>query len=360
MQTYMVSFVIGFLITSMPRFASAPHATQGEVLGFLSLILGIWAFSSFQQWVFSELCFIGLLILLAFFAARRFMKRRSINSPPLEFVWIPIAILHGIFGTGILISAQLKLIPDRLLGISKLMIDQGFLLCIVMGVGGFLAPRLMGLFKPMGSPEEVPPSQLLQIRRIRIRIHLSLGILFFLSFWIEGLLHKTVGFGLRTIVVTLVLFLNRAWPRPPRARDLYVWLLWISMWMVVSGHWAVILFPRYRVEMLHIVFIGGFSLMTFAVGTMVVMGHAGESEKLRGPLWILWIVLAGLVFALGFRVAAAFFPVKYFKFLGIASVFWLFAAGSWFIFILRKLLIIPDVGEFERFHEAAKKRIQNI
>jgi uncharacterized protein involved in response to NO len=112
--------------------------------------------------------------------------------------------------------------------------------------------------------------------------------------------------------------------------------------------------------MLHLVFIGGFSLMTFAIGTMVAMGHAGESEKLRRPLWILWLVLAGIVFALGFRVAAAFLPVRYFKLLEIASVFWLLTAGSWLLFILPKLFRVPIIGEFERFHEEAKKRIQNI
>src|SRR3990172_8047764 len=44
MQGYMSCFIIGFLLTAMPRFASAPSASKQELFSFLVLTLGIAVF----------------------------------------------------------------------------------------------------------------------------------------------------------------------------------------------------------------------------------------------------------------------------------------------------------------------------
>ena len=41
METYMACFVIGFLLTAMPRFAQANHATKREFFLFAFLMIGI-------------------------------------------------------------------------------------------------------------------------------------------------------------------------------------------------------------------------------------------------------------------------------------------------------------------------------
>lgn len=52
---------------------------------------------------------------------------------------------------------------------------------------------------------------------------------------------------------------------------------------IFLGSWAAFIFSSYRVAMLHLVFLGGYSLMTFTVATMVITSHAGKSEQLRRP-----------------------------------------------------------------------------
>ncbi len=357
MQAYMASFVIGFLLTSLPRFASASYATLWELMVFILCILGVWIAAFYQYWILAEFLFVGLLLALAFFAFRRFKKKQSVSVPPMEFIWILVAILHGILGSLLLIWGQSRGGATFLLGIGKPMVDQGFLLSIVIGVGGFLSPRLMGHFQPN---KDLTPNLIAKFRRLRFKQYFSFATLLFFSFIFEGFGWKISAYAIRALVVTSMLFLTRSLPRPPKAPDMYVWMIWISMWLVLLGSWSVVIFPRYRIEMLHIIFIGGFSLMTFAVGTMVVMSHSGQAMRLRKRMKILWVIALGVLGALVFRILAVSYPRSYFFFLGIGSLFWLMAALSWFAFMLRYMLKIPDLETFEEFHEASKKRISDM
>lgn len=236
------------------------------------------------------------------------------------------------------------------------MAEQGFLLAMVVGVGGFLAPRLMGRFQAIPSREICSVEKTHPIRRRRIFVHLAAGIILFSSFWLEGLGLTGWAFGLRAAVVTGELFWTCSLIFPPRTPELYAKLLWVSLWMVVIGNWAVLFFPALRTAFLHLIFIGGFSLMTFAVATVVTLSHSGEAGKLRQPLPVLWFVAAGLSAALGLRLAAQFFPNVYFHLLGAASLCWLVAGGSWLIFAFPFFLKLPNKEEFEEFHEQAKRR----
>ena len=362
-QGYLGCFVIGFLLTAMPRFASAPPATSGELAGFLLWTFGIFGFSVFGLTVFSELCFIGWLLGLARFAVRRVLrvkKSGESHSPPVEFVWIPVAILHGLVGALLVIASEMKWMGSWSVGVGKPMAEQGFLLAVVTGVGGFLAPRLMGRFQVLKPSEVCSVEKSLQIRKRRVVIHLLAGLLLFTSFWLEGFSWFAAGYGLRALVVTGELFWTCSLIFPPRVSDFYAKLLWVSLWMTALGNWAVLVFPKQRTALLHLVFLGGFSLMTFAMATVVTLSHSGEAPKLHRPLPVLRIVLAGISTALGLRLLAPFFPDAYFRLLGAASLGWLLAGGGWLFFALPRLFRFPDKEEFERFHDEAKRRISNL
>ena len=112
--------------------------------------------------------------------------------------------------------------------------------------------------------------------------------------------------------------------------------------------------------MLHLVFIGGFSLMAFSVATVVTLSHSGEAKALQRQLWALWVVAVGLAVALVLRVISGLpidIGINYFTILGIAAGFWTVAAVLWLCFISPKVLRVPNVGEFERQHELAKQRL---
>lgn len=351
MQGYILCFVFGFLMTSIPRFSGTPHATGIEILAVLVSLLGVMVFSSFQMWRLAGVAFLGVMVVLLAFAGRRFGKRRGEGgSPPLEFIWIFFAMILALTGSLFRISSQLY-------PFSKPMLEQGFILPIVLGVGGFLAPRLMGLYRPT---VEVVCEGLEGMGKSKCKLryfHLLFGCALVFSFFLEGMGWKSFAYGLRAVVVTVVMAWTRAWPLKPRSRDFYILLLWISMGMVVCGYWGTFIFPTFRIEMLHLVFLGGFSLMTFAIATMVVLSHAGEAMELRKPLWILKVVLVSVLLSLVLRITARFFLGMYFYFVGGASVVWLVGALLWLCFILPRVFKVPPPQTFEAFHERVKKEL---
>jgi hypothetical protein len=235
------------------------------------------------------------------------------------------------------------------------MVQQGFLLGIVIGVGGFMAPRLMGRAVDLSA---LSGAEAGRVRRRRVAWHAAAGACFFASFWVEGFGWLAVAYLMRAAVVTAAFVLAGALPRPPVVTDLYVRFLWAAVWLIVLGLWGAGLWPRFRVAMLHLVFLGGVSLMIFAMGTMVVLSHAGEGRRLREPLGVLRLVGLGTIAALGFRLTAEFRQDAFFPLLALAAACWLLPAAVWLAFLVPRLLRVPPAGEFERLHEAAKARLR--
>ena len=187
--------------------------------------------------------------------------------------------------------------------------------------------------------------------------HLSAAGLLGGSFCLEGGGYTRAAYVLRALVVTAELGWRAQWWKAPAVKDLYVRLLWLSLWCVIIGLWAVACWPSHRVAMLHLVLIGGFSLMIFAVGTMVVLSHAGQASLLRQSLWILRVVAGGMLGAATARMLADWWPARYFALLGTAAVCWLIAGISWLLFALPWVLRAAPEGAFERLHEEAKQRL---
>lgn len=361
MQAYMGSFVAGFLLTAAPRFAAAPPLNPKEFILFLSLSMAL-PMVYFRQWfIAGEISFILWIFLLLFILGSRFRKKRDTNaSPPTEFVWIPVALLHGLAGAGLLIAWQLQALPAIWGKTGKLLLDHGFMLSIVVGVGGFLAPRLMGVHRLFIRPGTASPEQIKKERLRWMMIHLLAGLFIFSSFFIEAHGSSATAYGIRAIVVTSILIWTGSLTKWPLVRDQFVWMVWASFWFVAAGHWGLVFFPAYRLACLHIIFIGGYALMTFAVATMVILSHGGSASLLKKPHAALTGISAGVAIALIFRLASEFFPEFYFQLLGISSSAWLIAAVIWLSFLFPFLFHFPQAEEAERCHEEAKARVARM
>ncbi len=363
MLVYMNCFIIGFLMTFIPRFTGTFYSNKAEVFSFLLLLIGMAFFLQRQEWIMAQILYLIWLVLLVVFVMRRVVHRKSTGgNPPVELIWIPVAILHAFIGVIILLLAQWQIIPGGMSKIGRPMMEQGFLISIVLGIGGFLIPRILGIYQK----EEVNPggccgSCVCAARKISpviksLWFHVGCSILLFISFWFQDPAWLGAGYAFKGIVAMSQFLWTRTLTRYPRNIGLYGKIAWGSCWMVVIGFCGAAFFPRYDVEMLHITFIGGFSLMTFAIATMVIFSHSGQAEQLKNPLWILWVVLLAVGFTLLKRLSVVFFPESYFNLLGMASTAWIFGAGAWLIFVLPKLFYVPNEDEFAKMHEQSKQR----
>lgn len=357
---FMFCFISGFLLTALPRFTATAPASSAELIRVIGFLLGYVVFLSLGWYAATQMCFIGLLVSLVGFAGKRFAQKKSELGPPPAFAWIPIALLHGIIGSGLAMANHLSALPALALAIGRPMMQQGFLLGIVLGVGGFLAPRLMGrmeLFDKAAGADA--PTAAIQQKKRAVVIHEIAGGVFFLTFVFEGFGWIQPAYLLRALVVTADLGWSTHFFRRPNVRDGYVMLVWMSLWAVCLGLWGAGFWPRYRIALLHITFLGGFSLMVFAVATMVVLSHGGQGPRLQKPLGILRLVGFGIGAAILLRLGADFIPAHYFKLLGAASLIWVLVSASWLLFALPHVLRAAPEEEFERLHESAKQRHRN-
>src|SRR3989338_1022957 len=92
MQGTLFCFVIGFLMTAIPRFSASYSATFPELFYFTALTLGFAVLMTIGHWVAAQICYIFSLIGMVRFIALRFLKRRMEVLPPVEFIWIPVGI----------------------------------------------------------------------------------------------------------------------------------------------------------------------------------------------------------------------------------------------------------------------------
>jgi hypothetical protein len=166
----------------------------------------------------------------------------------------------------------------------------------------------------------------------------------FISFWVEPSSVRSAWF-LRALASTLHLFIFARIARPLRNRTAVMFFYMISCWLIILGHWIGVAWPIYRIMALHVIFIGGFSLMIFAFGTNVILGHSSRPQELEGKLVPMRIIGACIVVALMLRMWADLWPEKYPLLIHLSSGTWVLVALGWLIYLFPRLLDVPAPHE---------------
>jgi uncharacterized protein involved in response to NO len=102
--------------------------------------------------------------------------------------------------------------------------------------------------------------------------------------------------------------------------------------MVAAGYWLIPAFPALRIPLLHVVYIGGFSLMIFCVSTMVCLNHSGHGPMLHRPLALFYGMGLGVFLSMILRFLANLSSSNFFLLLGISSGLWMAVGIAWLFF----------------------------
>jgi len=113
------------------------------------------------------------------------------------------------------------------------------------------------------------------------------------------------------------------------------WAVWIAHWVIAIGVWVVAAAPRYRADFLHILFIGGFSLLILAIAMRVTLSHGGHSLAREERSWPLRIGITCMLVAMLARLGAPFAATSYFGHLQWAALLWMAALVCWGVYVLR-------------------------
>jgi uncharacterized protein involved in response to NO len=330
MQAFLMAFAAGFLLTALPRRTQTAPPSAVEIWALAGLLVTTTAAAMRERWTLAELTYALVFLVLLLFALRRFRKRGAGRRPPAAFVLIPLGVLYGLAGAGLIAAASRADTAPWTMALGRLLVEQGVFLTFAIGIGSLVLP-LMG-----GAP---PPPDLDSSTRERRKLaaYAAAGIAIFASLLIEqrGWVHA--GPLLRALVVALGLGLGGGAWKAPAKPGLHRRLVWFAVWLMPVGLAVSGLWPDYRVPALHILFIGGFSLMAFGVATHVALAHLDLERLALGRPPAVMVLGATFVLALLARLAADV-GNTYFDHLGWAAGLWLAGSAVWLAFLGPKLL----------------------
>jgi uncharacterized protein involved in response to NO len=251
-------------------------------------------------------------------------------------------LLAGSLGALVSCAVSWELIPSSWDLLGKRLTTEGMVLLLVLGVGGFLGPRLLGLaelptFAAAGARTEQPLRFAHPIGRAE-QIWVTAGGMAALCSLVAEYGFGLAGMALlRAAVVTaLILRTLHLW-RLPVTRTTLSWCVWTAYWLIVTSVWLVAWAPRYSVDFLHILFVGGFSLLILAVATRVALSHGGHDLDQERRSWPLRIGLIMALTAVLARLGAPFAPDAYFEHLTFAAVFWMIGMIGWGFYIMKMI-----------------------
>ena len=295
------AFVVGFLGTAGPRMATAPKLTPPELLLLFTLhqASAICHLQSRHAW--GDSLFIALLVLLLLCLVIRVLKFRK-EAPPPQMLLALTGLVCGLSG------AAMLLVPEtytdlHYFRLANLLLYQGLLLPPVLGIGSFVFPRMLG--GDFGDPKTPAQSRSKLVRSIVAAV-LLVG-----SFFLEAFGQVTIGYGLRAFVAAGFLLVEVRWRKSPgdEARgSLSTGLLWALLLSLFAFLLAPVNYVQH-VSIEHLLYVGGFGLLTLVVGSRVLFGHSGDLEGffVRSK-WVRFLVFLGILAAIT-RATPAWFPV---------------------------------------------------
>jgi len=330
MQAFMMAFAVGFLLTALPRRTQTAPVSRVEMAAMAVALIATAGAALLERWALVQAAYAALFALLLQFAVRRFLGREAGRRPPAAFVLIPLGVAHGLGGAALIAASTMHDVPAWTMGLGRLFVEQGVFLCFAMGVGSLVLP-LMGGAPPPPDLDAAPGE------RQKAFAYAAAGAAILASLVLEQLGWPRGGPLLRAAVVTLGLGIGAGAWRAPAKPGVHRQLVWLSVWLMPVGLTVSGLWPAYRVPALHILFIGGFSLMGFGVATHVSLTHLDlETLALGRPPAV---VVLGVTFVLALMARlAADMSNTYFDHLGWAAAVWLVGSAAWLAFLGPKLL----------------------
>lgn len=330
-QCFLASFVIGFLGTALPRLLDVSKFRLRESLCFGGTIVSIAALHLAGRSGIADLLF--LLLMVIFIGALLVRARQRKDIPPPGFVLVLLGLLSAVSGVGLqlIFSAWPDTLPSQSFILGKRLLQQGFLLLPIMGIGAFLLPRFFGLPSRQNFPESLRPPPGWWPRAAFAAI---CGLVVVVSFFLEAWGQVRTAWLLRAGAILVYFYREVPVHQAAFGRGSLAWSLRIALAAIPIGYLAMAWLPARQMTLIHIVFIGGFTLLTFTVATRVVLGHSGQSEKFARPLKSIAIMAALFVLAMATRVGADWMPELRLSHYAYAALAWSAAVLVWAFCIL--------------------------
>jgi uncharacterized protein involved in response to NO len=349
-HSFLGGFVFGFLGTAMPRLLSAPPLRAVEVWTLVALHVITAGFHiamprllAVHPILWGDAAFLVQMLCFAAILARRLRSR--VELPPPGFVLVAFGLASGFAGTLLWLAGMKGWVGGDWMLLGNAMLNEGFVLFLILGAGSFLIPRFLRI---AGVPELSDERRASPAWRRRALFAAGAGSLllggFFVTAFVPG--SATLAAVLRSAAIAAYLPVFAPIHRTPEPLRTVPLCVLLGMSAIFAGLLFPLAFPMQRVAGLHIVYLGGFSLITFTVATRVVLGHSGNAGLFDGRVPALLAAAALLITGTVLRTAGDFATARP-EWLSGASYAWMLAALIWSFAILPKVRQPDSSGELE-------------
>jgi uncharacterized protein involved in response to NO len=328
---FLFIFASGFLMTAIPRFSGSFVATIWEIAIAMAFALTLCFVSLRESRLAFHLVSLLALAFLSLFFGKRLLHRTHTLFP--IFLFVGVGLFCGVLGCGFLLLSDLGLVVTaRYVVFGRVLYYQGMMLGLILGVGLRLVPAIMGY-----GPLVCAHASVKGDRKLTEKHKLILAAcIFIVSFALEAFVQQTLGRTLRALLLTGAMLRALQLFQLPRFRNNLTFGLWFAGWMTIAGLWLYTAWPSYSIHGLHLLLIGGLSLMTLMVGARVTLSHGAFGTEFEKSPWIGWLVLlialSGIV-----RFLAPFAHRSYFMHLATAAFLWLFAMLIWAVAFIPRM-----------------------
>jgi uncharacterized protein involved in response to NO len=332
----MGSFIIGFLGTAGPRLLDASPLIAIETCALLALQIASAFLHLTQRQTAGDTVFLVLLLLFLGLMARRARARHDL--PPPQFVLVLFGLVNALAGIFLITASKSMANGFFANQLGSLMLNEGFVLFPILGVGAFFFPKLLGGAKP--EPSDLQIAAALWVKRATIAV--VTAVVIWSSFLLEALGWIRMAALVRGLTTLIYFVMQGHLLEKPNGPPFLAHCFRLGALLLVAGLLLPAALPGYRLANLHLTFIGGFSIILFTVSTRVILGHAGQSHLFRKRLPFLIVALALLLVAMVARVGADFIPPARNSHLVYAALIWLLAATVWLVALGPKLSLSEE------------------
>lgn len=338
-QGFFSGFIFGFLGTSMPRLLEVPPFVAREVFPLLALFVAqVGAQLAGAVAVGDGLFAAELVLWFALLKSRCHAKR---DLPPPNFVLVGLSFGCGLAGTALFLAGRRLELPPELELLARLLSYHAFVLLCVLGAGGFLLPRFLGLGlrREFATASEPTPEW-----RDAAQFAGATGALILASYLLEATGWSRVAVTLRASVIVGYLWHELPLERLRWTWNGVQWLLVVGLVCVPLGVLASGWLPGWRVALSHLELLSGFGLITLGVATRVVFGHSGERAQLERFHAPLTVAAALMLLGLLNRLSGDLVPSTMASHYLYAALCWCGGVLLWAARVLPKVLK-PDPEE---------------
>lgn len=315
---FLFSFIMGFLMTAVPKMTQSTLASKFEI--FLALILcGTQIFFSLvSEPLFSVYIFALQLIFILYFILQRILKEKKV--PFVGFIFFPFAFSLAFFG----IFWTLFFSPENF-KYFYILSGEAFVLNLICGVGARLVPVICR------TPTALNPDQIAKDSKyLEFFIY---ALLLNITYLMEFYNYTQLAYSLRIAFLILFSIFKFNILQKPLQRTIVGIGLQVSALSLILGYLLVVLNQVSALAGMHIVYIGGFSLLTLMVASRVSIAHSRRSLNLEINSKPLLATVALFVLAAILRYCINIYsPIPLFLFAAFA---FLIALWNWTFFILK-------------------------